>query len=1071
MIYNLVYNRASRIFAVQIFFIIFLSTHAYAQGTLASIIGNAREDSGIPLSNVTIRIKNESTGFTTFTKTNENGRYDFKQLPLGGPYTISATHVEKGDIIKTGIQLNQGDVARVDFDLSNNVYDIDAVEVKATSLKNTKDYLGAATAISARAIQKLPVNGRNFTSLTDLSPLAKGNSISGQLGSSTNFTLDGMNAKNPTSAGATTSRSGAPYSISMEAVREFKVVTNQYDVTFGRSGGGTISAATKAGTNTLTGSAFVYGRANWLTSPYDIRGNKLLGSYSTYQYGFSLGGPIIKDKLHFFVVWDHQQDNRSLLIADIRSQTDEVLYKTTQSTLDQFLSIARTKYAVGNETQFGNIPKSRNSDAVFLRLDYQLNKNNLLTIRNNATYDNNPLGLQDNSSINLLESYGNDRNFDNSFLATLRTSISPKITNELKVQHLYVYQNSTQGNQISQTYIPRAIVENVESSVGGRNLSTTIQLGGHRFAQENFRNNVFQLVNNFYYDTDRAKYTFGFDFMATRSKSVYGSEVNGRYHFTSSTGVTAMENFENLAPYRYYREVPLKDDISVKETITNIGVYGQMKTFLTPAIEMTAGLRLDYAAYPKAAYNPLVFDELGIKTDNRLQSFIAQPRIQFTWDVNENQTDYIKFGGGIFASDINNYVIINNLTFDGTNFATVDVTGAAIPQPNFAAYRNDLSTIPTLAANQLPTINFTGEDAKVPTLYKANISYTHFFSDKFKTSVTGFMSLARNNYTYVDRNMVKDPYFTLANEGNRGVFVPLASMPANGQPDWKASRISTKLGRVLELTSIGKIDQYALSIDATYNYWKDAEASLSFTWNDTKDNTSFNGNVANSATLSQPVTDDPRDLSRISYSDNHFRHKIVFYGTLPSFYGVNVGFRYTGMGGSRFTFYSGGNTNGDFVTSTNDLAYVFDINDPSTPPNIKSGLQTILDNPEASQSIKDYILAYQGEIAQRNGGINEFYGLVDLRISKKLNLYQSHGVEISAEIFNFMNMLNKEWGVNRSLGNQALYALGIAASETTAALPAFDVDKAQFNYRVNNSGLATPSGNPYQVQLGLRYSF
>src|SRR5690606_34704457 len=148
-----------------------------------------------------------------------------------------------------------------------------------------------------------------------------------QLGSSTNFTIDGMNAKNPTSAGATTSRSGAPYSVSMEAVREFKVVTNQYDVTFGRSGGGTISAATKAGTNTLTGSAFVYGRANWLTSPYDIRGNKLLGSYSTYQYGFSLGGPIIKDKLHFFVVWDHQQDNRSLLIADIRSQTDEVLYK------------------------------------------------------------------------------------------------------------------------------------------------------------------------------------------------------------------------------------------------------------------------------------------------------------------------------------------------------------------------------------------------------------------------------------------------------------------------------------------------------------------------------------------------------------------------------------------------------------------------------------------------------------------------------------------------------------------------------------------------------------------------
>ncbi|MHC8948774.1 TonB-dependent receptor [Sphingobacterium hungaricum] len=1064
-------NRGIRLcFTITILSILF-SQQASAQGTQASIVGNVRDDSGASLANVTIRVKNESTGFTTSTETNENGRYDFKQLPLGGPYTVNASHVEKGNSVKTGIQLNQGDVSRVDFVLSTTAYDIDAVEVNATSLKNTKEYLGAATAISARAIQKLPVNGRNFASLTDLSPLARGSSISGQLGSSTNFTIDGMNAKNPTSAGATTSRSGAPYSISMEAVREFKVVTNQYDVTYGRSGGGTISAATKAGTNTLTGSAFVYGRANWLTSPYDIRGNELLGSYSTYQYGFSLGGPIIKDKLHFFLVWDHQQDNRSLLIADIRSETDEVLYKVNQSTLDQFLSIARTKYGVSNDAQFGNIPKSRNSDAVFLRLDYQLNEDNLLTIRNNATYDNNPLGLADNSGINLLESYGNDRSFDNSFLATLRTSISPRITNELKVQHLYVYQNSTQGSQITQTYIPRAIVENVVSEIGGSNLSTSIQLGGHRFGQENFRNNVFQIVNNLYYDTDRAKYTFGVDLMATRSKSVYGSEVNGRFHFTSSTGVTAMEAFDNLAPYRYYREVPLKDDIAVKGTIANIGLYGQMKTFLTPALEMTAGLRLDYAAYPKAVFNQLVFDELGIRTDNKLQSFIVQPRVQFTWDVNENQTDFIKLGGGIFASDINNYVMINNLTFDGTNIGTVDVSGADVPTPDFISYRNDMSTIPTLDNLQLPFINYTGENAKVPTLYKANISYTHFFSDKFKASLTGFMSLARNNYTYVDRNMVDDPYFTLANEGNRGVFVPLASMPSNGQPDWKAGRKSTRLGRVLELTSDGKVNQFAIAIDGTYNYFKDGEASFSYTWNDTKDNTSFNGNVANSATLSQPVVDDPRDLSAITYSDNQFRHKVVFFGTLPSFYGVSVGFRYTGMGGTRYTFYSGGNTNGDFVTSNNDLAYIFDINDPNTAENIKTGLQAILDNPDASPSIKDYILEYQGEIAQRNGGINDFYGLVDLRISKKFNFYKTHGVEISAEIFNFMNMLNKDWGVNKSLGNQALYALGVAAAGTNPALPAFDPAKAQFNYRVNTSGLATPSGNPYQIQLGLRYAF
>jgi hypothetical protein len=211
----------------------------------------------------------------------------------------------------------------------------------------------------------------------DLSPLSRGGSISGQLASSTNYTIDGMNAKNPTSAGSTTSRSGAPYSISIEAVREFKVVTNQYDVTFGRSGGGTVSAVTKSGTNTFSGSAFNYLRADWLASRYDIRGNKRVNNYSTNQFGFALGGPIVKDKLHFFVAWDHQQDNRSLVIADVQSAADENRFNATKATLENFVNIARSQYGVSSKPQFGSFDKTRGSDAAFARLDWQINQKNL----------------------------------------------------------------------------------------------------------------------------------------------------------------------------------------------------------------------------------------------------------------------------------------------------------------------------------------------------------------------------------------------------------------------------------------------------------------------------------------------------------------------------------------------------------------------------------------------------------------------------------------------------------------------------------------------------------------------
>ncbi|HTF22124.1 MAG TPA: carboxypeptidase regulatory-like domain-containing protein [Chryseolinea sp.] len=1050
------------------------SIAARAQTTHATISGTVVDQSSNPLPGATVVLKNESTGFTTGTQTNSQGDFLFKELPLGGPYTVAVSFIGYAENKQHGFVLHQGDAIRVKSNLMESNETLQAVEVEASSLQNQVENFGASTSISARDINKLPVNGRNFTSLMDLSPLSRGGNISGQLGSSTNYTIDGMNSKNPTSAGSTTSRSGAPYSISMEAVREFQVVTNAYDVTYGRSGGGTVSAVTRSGTNQFTGSLFNYSRADWLSSSYDIRGNKNNNKFATNQFGFSLGGPIIKDKLHFFAAWDHQQDSRPLIIADIQSPADENRFNVTTATLDRFVDIGRRKYGLSQDEQYGSFDKNRGSDAGFARIDWQINNKNLLTIRDNYTRDDNKLGLADNTSINILESYGNDYNVDNSLLASLRTSIKSRMTNELKVQYLYTYQKSSPGNQLPEANIPRAIVENVVSTLSdGTTRSTNIQMGGHRFAQETFKNHVVQLIDNLYLSTDKIDYTFGVDFMYTNSQSVYGSEVNGRFHYTvdAAAGQTALDKFENLQPYRYYREVPLVDDWGVSGNIFNAGVYGQMSTTLMTGLNMTAGLRYDYAFYPRSPLNQTLLDELDIRTDSRLKSSVLQPRVQFTWDVNDAHKDIIRVGGGIFASDINNYVLINNLTFDGKHLATVDVRAPNIPAPDFAAYRNNYGSIPSLDAFQLPTINTNGADARVPVIYKANVSYNRFINDNLKVGISGYATLGRNNYTYVDRNMVDDPYFTLPEEGDRGVYVPLNTMPANGAGDWLMGRKSDKFGRVLELISDGKVNQFAVVADVTYQYFKDGMINVSYTWNDTKDNTSFNGNVANTATLSLPVRDDPRNLSLMTYSDSHFRHKVVIFGTLPSFWGISVGVRYSGIGGTRYSLLSGANSNADFVSSTNDLAYIFDMNSESVPENVKTGLQAVLDNPSASQSVKDYINKYSGRIAERNGGVNGFYGVWDLRANKKINLFKTHAIEVSVDIFNVANLLNKEWGTNESLGSQALYALGIPSTATSPAVPGFDAANQRFNYRVNTAGVVTPSGNPYQFQVGLRYSF
>ncbi len=1042
-----------------------------AQDYRAIVKGVVTDETGEGVIGATVLVKNESTGFSAGSITNETGEYIVKQLPLGSPYSITVSYVGYGDQKKTGYTLNQGDVLRLDFQLKEESVVMEAVQVVANSLKNSIATTGAATSVTANDLNKLPVNGRNFTSLIDLSPLSTGSSLSGQLASSTNYTIDGMSAKGPTSGGSTTSRNGVPYAISMEAIREFKVVTNEYDVTNGRAGGGTISTVTKSGTNQLHGSAFAFLRSDWLSSQYDIRGNKRTNDFSTYQYGASLGGALVKDRVHFFISWDHQADSRPLYIADIQSAADEKRYSLTADTRDRFLQIARSKYGVSDHAQFGSFDKSQSTDAAFARLDWQINATNLLTFTDNFVNDNNNMGLSDNSSINIYEVYGDVKSLNNSATATLRSVFGPRSTNELKLQHLYTSEKSMPGSELPSANIPRGIVERVASDIGGKTATTTIQLGGQRYSPENFYNHVFQLVDNYYYNTNKVNYTYGFDLMYTHLNSRYGSEANGRFYFTG------LDNFEALQPYRYVREVYLdnnEDNQRVRQNILNAGVYAQLQTKLFPGFELMAGLRLDNATYfNKGNFSQLVYDELGLRTDNGLATFQIQPRVQITWDFNDKHTDILRVGGGIFASDINNYAMINNMVFDGTKVMSIDITNTEanpniVPVPNFESYRKDPSTAPGVdllkdskyASYAVPTINMNGKDAKVPVVYKANISYTHFFSDRLKMSVGGYMTLGRNNYMYVDRNMVDDPYFRLTAEGNRGVYVPAANISEKGVSTWMDGRKSEKVGRVLELVSEGKVNQFAFTVDGTWRYYKDGEISFSYTWNDTKDNTSYNGNVANSATLSQMVVDDPRDLSKMTYSNNQFRHKLVIYGSAPTFWGISVGARFSGIGGTRYSLAVNGNMNGDFVSS-NDLAYIYDPNSASTPDYIKEGINSILNNPDAEQSVKDYIRKSFGKVAERNGGVNGFYGTLDLRLAKKFKTFKNQNLEVSVDIFNVANMLSKDWGAGHNLGKQNIYSI-----------KGFDQNAKQYAYNVNaNTGVSNLNGTPFQVQIGLRYGF
>ena len=1043
-------------------FYFFLAITSYGQSTDASVTGTIRSADDGPLPGATVTLRNESTGFQTGTVTNLNGKFDVKQLPLGGPYTVTASFVGYSEVQKTGFELNQGDQLVMDFTLSQASTELEEIVVSGQDLRSRIQREGNALAINAERIEKLPLEGRNFTGLTNLSPLQGGGSINlgGQRRTSTNVTLDGVNARNQLTAGEI---GRGPYTVSIEAIREFEVATNVYDVMQGRQAGGALNAVTKSGTNTLEGSAFVYHRNDALASGVTIEGDPRQQDFYNYQWGFSLGGPIIKDKMHFFMAFDRQDAGEPVFIANIDNEADESRLGIRQDTLQKFVDIARNLYGVSDAQQVGEFARKTVANTFFARIDWQLNNKHKLTLRNNFTNWDNPLSVSDNSRIELAETYGNFTSNENSLLLSLRSNLSPALTNELKVQYQRAERTFAPNAQLPFSNIPRAIV-NASSPFPtdtdpDATRTVTAQIGGQRYTPETNLEQQLQLVNTTYLQAGKFNFTLGTDNMVTYLETLLSNEQNGRFFFSS------LEDFANLNPDRYAREVPLQGLPIVKQTVLDLSLFGQVEFDITPNINTMLGLRYDATVFlNNAAYNPTVEQELGIRTDNKIVDWNnIQPRFQATWDVQGTGQNFVKLGAGIFSAQPHYYAQVNNIQNSGVLLGAVDVSGDQVPTPDFVEYRQNPGSAPGIpeGAEVISTINSVSDDFEVPSTFKANLSYTRLFSDRFSATINGLISRTWNNYVYQERNLVDDPYFRIAAEDNRGVFVPANTIDEQGRNNWLDSRKSASVGRVLELTSEGNVQQMALILELNYRLGKDGSLQTSYTWNRAQDNSSYNCCVANTSTF-LPVKDDPRALNQ-GFADSHFDNKLVVNFLSPSFYGFSVGATVVGTGGTRYTFLVSGSSsslNGDF-NLRNDLAYVYDPNDPATPEGIREGFQSILNDPEISESTKEYLQGNFGRIADRNGGVNPFFATMDLRLIKKIKLVGTHALELTADMFNFTNFLNEDWGANNELNNQNLLQI-----------TGFDQEAQTYQYRVQSGAGTRPiNGTPWRIQLGARYSF
>jgi hypothetical protein len=1016
-----------------------------AQGTDASIRGSVTDSTGKPISGAAIEVRNAASGFLTQLATSAQGRYIASQLPLGGPYRVTVRALGFKPVARDGITLNIGSTVRADFRLQASQVQLQEVTVAAEPAR-VIERNGAVTRIGEAQVRQLPNQDRRFQDLTKLSPLAgNGTSLAGARAMSTDVRIDGVGAQ----MNNTGQTFAGPLTMTVEAIREFEIVTNEYDVSKGRQGGGLINAVSKSGTNRFEGSAFSYYRDKRLTTN-DLRGIAPT-DFTVRQQGISLGGPIIKDKLSFFTVYDRSDQSLPLEVTNLRGPSDEIELGIARDSLNRMTSILARKYGLDTtQQQLGVFSRKPLSQAFFGRLDWQLASAHRLTLRHNTTLFSDPQEIGPDQTLHYFESRGAAEVNSYGTMLSLRSAFRPTMINEFKLQALEFTRE-----RIAQNLLPRGFVRIGSRLPDNSNRTVTVQFGGNRLAPENYRERQYQLANTFNWSLGNQQITLGTDNILTRINRFLPVEQRGLFEFDNLT------QLDNLAPARYSRQVPLRvGGTTATFDVADLSFFGQSEWTLGHGLTASAGARLDGVLFLTGApYNPLVDQRLGVRTDERPRNWIVSPRGQVVWDIGSRGRDVVRAGVGRFSSQPPYNVQVNHILQSGLEAVDIIQVGAAAPRPDFLSYRRDISTVPGVPAGVDPAsipayINYFGADFRVPTTWKASAGYERRLGP-VSLGLFGYYARTVDNFQYYDRNMVEQPYFTI--EGGRGVFVPANLVTSLGRTNNADTRVFRDLGRVLELVGDSEQEQRSVVLQGTWALPRASSVTLSYTRNNTEDNSSFNCCVAITSTFS-PNTGDPRRLADAwGPTDNAFRDKVVAAFILPSVWGFRLSGSYVGLSGRPFSLVINGDVNGD-GTANNDLAYVFDPNDPATPPAIAAAMRRVLDNP--NNRARDFIRQNLGRLAPRNGGWSPFRGQTDLRLARDIPTLRGQVIELTLDVFNVDNLLNRKWGGAYNLG----------ASQQLMAATGFNQTTRRYTYTVNeNVGVAVRSGAPYQLQLGGRY--
>jgi Carboxypeptidase regulatory-like domain/TonB-dependent Receptor Plug Domain len=1067
----------------------------HAQGvTTSSINGLVKDGNNEALIGATILVKHTPTGAVYGTVTDENGAYRIANMKVGGPYLVEISYVGYATQTRDNVNLRLGEAQKLDFILVDEGIMMEELVVVATA-GTIGQSSGASTQITTEAIDNMPTLNRDVSDFLRLTPQASafgdGISFAGINNRFNAIYIDGAvnnDVFGLSSTGTNGGQTGAsPFSI--DIIDQFQVVLSPYDVSLGGFAGGGINAVTKSGTNQFKGTAYYFwqnenlvGKTNnVLAERLEVEREKL-EEFDKRTYGASLGGPIIKDKVFFFVNAEIQDDvtPAPFEIENYTSEPDRASLDDLNALRDYVIS--NYDYDPGT---FGSTSDDLDGLKLFGKIDINLNKNHKLTARHQYTkaeqYDRNS---GSSTTLNFSNNGVYFPSTTNSSAVELNSSFGTSMANNLIIGYTSVLDDrgAIGGN------FPYVII----NDNGGQ-----IRMGTEEFSTGNLLDQkILTLTNNFKLYKRKHTFTFGTHNEFYDIRNVFIRQNFGSYQFDSLndfiTGApaTMYDRSYSLAPGD---ERVIGDDsqAAAEFNAMQFGIYGQDQIEINNKLTITAGLRIDV---PIITSDPAVDTSFTNTTLPLLQAqydiakevepgkapdgqIMLSPRVGFEYLTDGSRNTVVRGGVGVFTSRIPFVwpgAMFNN---NGLSIGSVDegALGGTVP---FVADVTNQYTNPDFAVPSGQMDLFV-KDFKYPQVLRGNLALDKKVAGGWNFSIEGIYTKTLNNVLYTNVNSATAEEFRWT-----------------GTPDarivYGRDRIDPQYGGDIYVgsnTSEGY--SYNLTLSAAKAFAAGWNAMLSYTYGDAESLNDGTSSQNSSQWRGQVHTDNGRNNPVYGRSDYSAGSRLVgslnykVKWTKSGATATTFSLFYNGQSGEAFSYVIGGQNARNIsqetgsTSSNRTLIYV-----PETAADINlvdyvdaNGITVNAAEQwaELDALINDdkWLDKQRGGYAEKNGSRTPFEHNFDFAIRQDLGVLaggRAHKFQLSLDIFNLANLLNKDWGaryfVPGNFNNYFLYQFeGYATDGTT---PTFTYrDDRLGKDRFNISG----TSSRWRMRLGVRYIF